>query len=407
MLRGGQIMDIHELHAQGFSIRQIAQRTGHSRNTIRKALVARNVWQYKPRPKVGSKLDPFKPYLRERLALGVTNAIRLLAEIQSQGYSGGYTLVREFLRIHRPPARPVATVRFETKPGEQAQVDFGVFAYEHEGRRVRVHAFVMVLSYSRMSYVEFVERQDLSTLVRCHVHAFEALGIPQVVLYDNLKPVVLGRDETGRPQLNSRFADFALTLGFRPRICRPYRAQTKGRVERTVGYLRQNFWPARTFASLEDLNQQARAWCSEVANSRIHATTGERPCDLWRQEPLEPLPAAAVVAPFLTTERKVGRDGYVLFDGSRYGVPWQYAGQQVEVRESATYIEFLANGRRIALHPRALYARSVLTLPGQWDGLQAVSHRPEPEPLARMVEAAEVQVRPLTAYAALLGGEVE
>lgn len=278
-------------------MREIARLTGHSRNTVRKALVERNVWTYKERLKVGSKLDPFKPYIRGRLALGVTNAVRLLAELQEQGYTGGYTLVRQFVQTHRPPEKPVATVRFETRPGEQAQVDFGVFLYESSGRRARYHAFVMVLSYSRMIYVEFVEHQDLSTFIRCHIHAFEALGIPETVLYDNLKAVVLGRDEEGKPQFNTRFVDFALTLGFRPRVCKPYRAQTKGRVERTVGYLRTSFWPGRTFADLADLNQQVRVWCAEVANSRIHATTGQRPCDLWREEPLQPAPSAACWRP--------------------------------------------------------------------------------------------------------------
>jgi transposase len=404
MLKGGEILDIVELHGQGHSIRQIAKLTRLSRNTVRKALTERRVWTYKPRPAKGSKLDAFKPYLEERLAVGVTNAVRLLAEIRDQGYTGGYTLVRQFLQNRGPPAKPVATVRFETRPGEQAQVDFGTFTYEREGKLARCHAFVMVLSYSRMIYVEFVERQDLSTFIRCHVHAFEALGIAQTILYDNIKVVVLGRNQDGTPQLNTRFTDFALALGFRPRLCRPYRAQTKGRVERTVGYLRQSFWP-RTFVSLNDLNQQVRTWCEDVANRRIHATTGQRPCELWQKEPLGHLPELAVVARFLTEERKVGRDGYVQFGGSRYGVPWQYAGQTVEIRESAAYIEMLVNGQQIAVHPRALMPKSTLTLPGQWEGLQATSTRPVGAAVGMQVDGPDVDARPLALYAQFEGGE--
>lgn len=406
MLRGGQILDVMDLHRQGLSIREIARRTGLSRNTVKKALSQRRVWSYKPRGPVGSKLDPFKPYLEERMAVGVTNGTRLLAELRQLGYSGGYTLVREFLKPRRQAAKPVATVRFETKPGEQAQVDFGVFTYEHSGKRHRYYAFVMILSYSRMLYVEFVEHQDLSTLIRCHVHAFETLGIPQVILYDNMKTVVTGRDEDGKVEVNTRFADFALAVGFSPRACRPYRPQTKGRVERSVRYLRQNFWPGRTFANLNDLNQQVMAWCKE-ANQRIHGTTGKRPCDLWEDEPLTKVWDPMLAARFALEERKVGRDGFVQFGGSRYGVPWQYAGQVVQIRETSAYIEILSKTQRIAVHPKALYAKSTLPLPGQYEGLSTANNiGPEAGKVAMQVAGPDVLVRPLTAYASLEGGKL-
>jgi len=394
-----------DLHRQGLSIREIARRTGISRNTVKKALSQQRLWSYKPRIPVGSKLDPFKPYIEERIAVGVTNAIRLFAELRQMGYTGGYTLVRQYLQPRRQAAKPVATVRFETKPGEQAQVDFGVFAYEHGGKRSRYYAFVLVLSYSRMLYVEFVEHQDLSTLIRCHINAFESLGIPRVVLYDNMKTVVTGRDEEGKVQVNPRFAEFALAVGFTPRACRPYRPQTKGRVERSVRYLRQNFWPGRTFASLSDLNQQAAAWCKE-ANQRIHGTTGQRPCDLWEEEPLTQVWDPLLASRFALEERKVGRDGFVQFGGSRYGVPWQHAGQMVQVRETAAYIEILFKNERIAVHPKALYPKSTLPIPGQYDGLSTASARSDAGKVALQVEGPDVLVRPLTVYATFEGGKV-
>lgn len=406
MLRGGEILDIMELHRQGLSVREIARRTGFSRNTVKKALFQKRVWSYKPRGPVGSKLDAFKPYLEDRVAVGVTNGIRLFAELRQLGYTGGYTLVREFLKPRRRVAKPVATVRFETKPGEQAQVDFGVFAYEHNGKRQRYYAFVLVLSYSRMLYVEFVEHQDLSTLIRCHIHAFETLGIPQVILYDNMKTVVTGRDEDGKVEVNQRFADFALEAGFTPKACRPYRPQTKGRVERSVGYLRQNFWPGRTFANLNDLNQQVSAWCKE-ANHRIHGTTGRRPCDLWEDEPLTTVCDPTLASRFALEERKVGRDGFVQFSGSRYGVPWQYAGQVVQIRETSAYVEILSKGQRIAVHPKALYAKSTLPLPGQYGGLSTANNGgPEARQVATQIGGPDVLVRPLTAYASLEGGKL-
>lgn len=404
MLRGGQILDVMELHRQGLSIREIARRTGISRNTVKKALSQRRLWSYKARGPVRSKLDAFKPYLEERVAVGVTNGVRLLAELRQMGYTGGYTLVREFLKPRRQVAKPLATVRFETKPGEQAQVDFGVFVCEHNGKRSRYYAFVLVLSYSRMLYVEFVEHQDLSTLIRCHIHAFQTLGIPQVILYDNMKTVVTGRTADGKIEVNTRFADFARTVGFTPRACRPYRPQTKGRVERSIGYLQQNFWPGRTFANLNDLNQQVSAWCKE-ANQRIHGTTGKRPCDLWEDEPLTQVWDPMLAARFALEERKVGRDGFIQFGGSRYGVPWQYAGQLVQVRETAAYIEILRNGQRVMTHPKSLFPKSTLPCPGQYDGLVPASARPQADTVARQLDNPDVLARPLSVYAALEGGK--
>lgn len=398
-------MDIMDLHRQGLSIREIARRTGLSRNTVKKALSQQRLWSYKARVPVGSKLDSFKPYLEERIAVGVTNGIRLFAELRQMGYTGGYTLVREYLKPRRQAAKPVATVRFETQPGQQAQVDFGIFAYEHNGQRARYYAFVLVLSYSRMLYVEFVEHQDLSTLIRCHINAFETLGIPLTVLYDNMKTVVTGRDEEGRVEVNPRFAEFALAVGFTPRACRPYRPQTKGRVERSVRYLRQNFWPGRTFASLNDLNQQVSAWCKE-ANQRIHGTTGKRPCDMWEEEPLTHVWDPMLSARFALEERKVSRDAYIQFGGSRYGVPCQHAGRIVQVRETAAYIEILFRAERIMIHPKALYPKSTLPCPGQYEGLSTATVRPEGGKVAMQVEGPDVLVRPLSLYAAFEGGKV-
>jgi transposase len=406
MLGGGDMLRIMELHRQGLSIRQIARQTGFARNTVKKALAEQRLWSYKPRKSKGSKLDPFKPFLDERVAVGVTNAIRLFEDLRQLGYTGSYTLVREYLKPRRVTGKPTATIRFETKPGEQAQVDFGVFTYEHEGKQHRVYAFVFVLSYSRMLYVEFVEHQDLSTLIRCHIHAFETLGIPLVILYDNMRTVVTGRDEKGQAQINPRFADFALAVGFTPRACQPYRPQTKGRVERSVGYLRQNFWPGRIFSSLNDLNQQISAWCKETANQRIHGTTGRRPCDMLEEEPLTAVWDPMLAARFAMEERKVGRDGFVQYGGSRYGVPWHYAGQIVQVRETNAYIEILHNAQRIAIHPRSLYAKSTLPCPGQYEGLTSTFSRPQDHPTVQQRTDIEVAVRPLSVYAAFERGDV-
>ncbi len=246
-------------------------------------------------------------------------------------------------------------------------MDFGVFRYRDGEKTVSISAFVMVLSYSRAMYVEFCPRPDLSSLVRCHAHTFEFLGgVPGEVLYDNLKPVVQGRDGQGYPVWNRRFEDFAWTVGFRPRVCRPYRAQTKGRVERAIRYLRENFWPARSLTSLEDPSAQVRAWCSSVANQRVHGTTGRRPAEMLAQEKLAPPPDQSEVTPFILEERRVSRDGFISFGGSRYGVPWHLAGSLVDVREAGSHVEILFEGVRVALHPKALVPRTMVPLAGQW-----------------------------------------
>lgn len=219
------MIEIVRLHEAGVGVKGIARRLGLSRNTVRKYLRNPQLPRYGPRPRAASKLEPFKPWLLQRMhADGVWNAERLLRELRAMGYAGGVTILKDFLRPLRPPRTASVVVRYEVPPGVEAQVDFGVFPYEDaSGRRRSVLAFVMVLSFSRALYVEFVTQQDLSTLLRCHLRAFEAFGgVPQRVLYDNMRTVVLERSGE-RVVFHPRLLDFALLAGFTPRACRPYR----------------------------------------------------------------------------------------------------------------------------------------------------------------------------------------
>jgi hypothetical protein len=240
------------------------------------------------------------------------------------------------------------------------------------------------------------------------VHAFERLGgLPRRCLYDNTKLVVLERNADGEPLWNARFLDFAHRLGFDPRLCRPYRAQTKGRVESGVKYVRGNFWPTARFTDLAELNQQAQAWLDGVANVRVHGTTHERPVDRLAQERayLLPLPSAERLAPFLREERTVGRDGFVAWERAWYGVHWRWAGQTVQVQADQDLVQLFAGDQRLAIHPRARRRGQRLIQPGQWAGLPRGDGRPRPEPLAVQLPAVEVEQRPLALYDALIGGQ--
>jgi transposase len=407
MLGGALMKRLYELHGRGVSIRRIAAELGIARNTVRTYLRAEGVPTPKPRPKRGSCLDPFASYLDERMAAGVTNCVVLLRELRGRGYAGSYALLTAYVRPRRRPRQPKATVRFETAPGQQAQVDFGQCRYAAaDGTTKQVWVFVVVLSWSRAIYVEFVARADEVTFLRCHHHAFVAFGgIPRTCLYDNTKLVVLDRDGDGEPIWQRSFLDFCRRLDFTPRLCQPYRPRTKGRVERGIDYVKENFWPSARFTDLLDLNAQAQGWVRTVADVRIHGTTGERPAArLARERPhLQALPAAATVAPLLREVRKVGRDGFVRWDGSSYGVPWRWAGHLVGVQASATVVEVWAGEERLAVHPRATRPHQRFVLPGQWDGLPLGDARPPRDPLAIQLPTVEVEARSLGVYDALVG----
>lgn len=406
MLGGGKVKRLYELHGEGRSIREIARILGISRNTVRRYLRATEVPKPAPRAARGSKLDPYKEFILQRVAEGVENCVVLLRELRTQGYEGGYTILKEFVRPLRRPRSIPGTVRFETQPGQQAQVDWGSCAYTlPDGTDRRKWVFAMVLSWSRALYVEFVDRADTATFIRCHLNAFRYFGgVPETCLYDRTKLVVLGLDENGEPKWNERFLDFALRLGFAIRLCQGYRPQTKGRVESGIKYVKGNFWPAVRFTDLDDLNRQALAWCDTVANVRIHGTTHERPVDRLAIErgALRPLPSQERLRPWLREQRQVGRDGYVQWERAWYGLPWPWRpGQLVQVQPGEGVVELWVGDQRVAVHPRALRPGQRFTHPQQWAGLSAKSGRPRPEPRAVQWPTVEVERRSLSTYEAL------
>jgi transposase len=270
---------------QGLSKAQVAQKIGVCRRTVYHWIqtgqldreLDNQLVRYAARPRVARKLDRYRDLIGARLAeYPKLTATRLCTEIQAAGYGGGYGQVKEYVRQVRPapPADPV--VRFETPAGQQAQVDFAEFRLPW-GKR---YALLVVLGYSRLLWLQFYPRQTMAVLMRGLEDAFAFFGgVPAELLFDQMKAVIIEdqREVGGRMLENAEFVRFAAHWDFRIRACRPYRAKTKGKVERPIGYVRQGFFYGRTFLNDADLNAQALSWAVHTANARLHRTIGEAP----------------------------------------------------------------------------------------------------------------------------------
>jgi transposase len=399
MLHPEEWMDLQLMQKQGHSIREIARMTGRSRNTVRRILRQRTPQGFQTPQKL-SKLDAYKDYLRQRYAECGLSAVRLLDEIRPMGYTGSIIILRRYLRTLEPDriVRQKATVRFETPPGYQAQADWGFCGKfpDREGRLVPIYVFVMVMGYSRMLYVEFATSMKVEELIRCHQNAFEFFGgWPQTILYDNMKQVRIDRQNWNR-----QFLDFAHHHGFTPRTHQPYRARTKGKVERMVDYVKDNFLNGRSFGGWEDLNAQARHWLSETANVRIHGTTGRKPVELFAQEKLSPLAAAPVYRRGPTIERLVSREGYIHYEQSRYSVPPKHVGQRVIVEDLGQKIVVRTREMIVTEHPKASKPGQCVVAKEHVEALWKLSLlRPmPPTPKWQMTFDSIVQAIPLSVY---------
>ncbi len=285
MLSKEEFIVLRHYLGEGVSKTAIARKLGISRMTVyRHANSDKTEPVYGPRPRKPSLLDPYKDYIRGRLKIyPELSAVRLLKEIQERGYRGKYTRVKDFIRLVHPRPPLELERRFEVSAGEQAQVDFATFKTCFG----IVHALLVVLSWSRYLWVRFFCHQDQLTVLSGLHKAFVAFGgVPGTVLFDRMKTAVAKSEGNGKAVFNEEMLRFAAYYGFRPLACRPYRAKTKGRVERAVSYLRRNFFYGRHFCGLEDLNNQLEKWLEETANARRHGTTGEVPHQRLKEEKL-------------------------------------------------------------------------------------------------------------------------
>jgi len=399
LLKLEEWMDIRTLRKEGHSIKAIARQTGRSRNTVRRVLREPGPTSFN-QPQRPSRLDAFKSYLRGRWESCGLSAVRLLPEIQAMGYTGSVVTLRRYLHSLKPERGRLRklTVRFETPPGQQAQADwaYGGRFPDPDGHIFPVYVFVMVLGFSRMLYIEFTSSMKLPVLIQCHLNAFAFFaGWTLEILYDNMKQVRLSPTE-----LNPLFVDFAQHYGFAIKTHRIRRPRTKGKVERMVHYVKDAFLNGSSFTDLADLNTQARSWLAHTANTRLHATTGQRPVDLWPQEKLT---AINPVPPYQLCQwmpRTAGFDGFVRFEKSRYSFPPEYAGQTVFIGHQQHKIVIRSQDMIVAEHAPAQKTGSTIADPLHLAALWKLSlQKPQvPPPRWQLTFDAQVQTTPLATY---------
>lgn len=388
-------VDIKTLHRQGRSIRAITRETGLSRNTIRRHLRGEDPPRYRPRPHRASPLEPYKDYVRARLEkLPELPATVLLREIRSQGYGGQITILKDFIRPLRRERRRLEelTVRYETAPGEQAQVDWSEFGRLVTGQRL--YGLGVVLGWSRTLFVYFTCRMTLQELLSGLVFSFEYFGgLPRKLLFDNPKSVVLVRGRTvADSTLHPRFLDFLGHYGLELQLCEPRRPQTKGKTERPMDYI----WKSLVLPNLErwqsadDANRDARIWLDTVANVRVHGTTRERPFDRLPNEGLLPLDSVRPYDLSWTEPRRVHKDCHFSWEGNRYSVPWRCGSTAVLVhRHPGGLLQIERDGEVIASHHERPAGRGeMITLPEHVAGLwqKTLGHKRTYTPPAALLE---------------------
>lgn len=344
-------------YIEGLSIRAISKRLKIARKTVRRALGRpvgkRDAPPAPPRP---SLLDPYIDTIRAELAeCPELRAPAMLERLRPLGYTGGLSILRERMRELRPTPHQEAFLTLDFAPGQVVLVDWADFGFALPGVPRRVSAFVMVLGYSRMLYVEFVLSQKMGSFLRCMERGLRFFGgVTLSDVFDNMKTVVLEHDPPRDPVFNPVFVEYAARRGFAIQACTPGEAHQKGGVERGIGFIRTRFWPGRRFSSLADLNRQATVWRDTFANAREHELTGKVPQLVFEHEEkrhLKPLPDR----PFDTDDRDtatVNKSFRIRFDRNRYSVPWRLVGQPVTVRADDDHVRVFLGPKQVAVHPR-------------------------------------------------------
>jgi transposase len=396
------------LKAAGMKIKQIARQLGCSKNTVRRYLRSDGWVAYK-QPERKSALDGLGSWLGERLQQHRGNADVVRQDLQREhGITVSLRTVERAVAPYRRELRAVevATVRFETAPGEQLQIDFGEITLPIAGERVKVHLFVATLGYSRRPYVAVFEHQRQAAWLGGIEGAFHYFGgRPRELLLDNAKPLVNFHDgQTREVRFNDRFHAFCRYWDVLPKACAPYRARTKGKDERGVGYVKRNAIAGHSFDSLGALEAHLAWWMREVADVRVHGTTGEPPIVRFREKEaaaLRPLEGRTTFQPIRECVRRVHADACIELETNRYSVPWQLIGETVTVLVNEE-VRVQHAGAEVAVHSRLAGQRRASIQREHLIGIVGIAPRPQSNPVE--VTVTPPLLRPLHEYEALTGG---
>jgi transposase len=400
------------LKALGWGSKRIAAELGCSRNTVRHWLSAGD-WRGCSSPSRSKKLDGLSVWLSERFRRHTGNADVVRQELAAE--KGVVVSLRTVERAVAPLRRELvaaarATVRFETPPGQQLQIDFGERRVEIGGIAVKVFFFVATLGYSRRLHVRAYGHEKQDSWFDGLESSFRAFaGVPREVVLDNARALILHHDPGSREVvLHPRLHAFARHWGLRIRACAPYRARTKGKDERGVGYVKSNAIAGRRFATWSEMEAHLEAWTREIADVRVHGTTGETPLQRFARDEAAALRPLAGIPPFMTARdllRRVGADCAVEVDGNAYSVPWRLIGERVRVTVDAGSVRVLHAGCEVAVHATLKGRHGRATDERHLAGI--VGTKDKPIRVIRVDVSSETSstlLRPLAEYEAAIGG---
>ena len=404
-----EVTAIVELQRKGWGAKRIARELGISKNTVKRYLRAGG-WQPYGRPSRAKLLDDCQQWVNEQYLKHRGNADVVRQELQRQ--FGLQVSLRTIERAVAPlrrqlKAAAVATVRFETPPGRQMQGDFGQTRVLIAGEPTWVHLCVLTLGFSRRPFVKpFHHERQNNWLVGIEEAGRHFGGFTEEVLIDNARALVKSHNpQTREVVFTDAFRAFAAYWGFRPRACAPFRAQTKGKDESGVGYVKRNAIAGHSFKSWEALEAHLVWWMREVADVRIHGTTEERPLDRFLREEVQALHPLGEKAPFVQVRelvRRVHSDLCVELETNHYSVPWRYIGEQVILQSESGELRILYGGREIARHLLCLGRKQRIVDPRHFDGVAVT--RAQVHGTERRREAVGELLRPLSDYEAVVGG---
>lgn len=398
------------LKAAGLGIKKIAEKLGCSKNTVRRYVRSAGYVAYK-RPERHSVLGALKPWLSERLQRHRGNADVVRQDLEREhGVTVSLRTVERAVAPFRRQMRAaeVATIRFETAPGEQLQIDFGETTVPIAGERVKVHLFVATLGYSRRPYVAVFSHERQSAWWSGIEGAFHHFGgRTRELLIDNAKPLVTFHDaQTREVRFNERFHAFCRFWDVLPKACAPYRARTKGKDESGVKYVKRNAIAGHAFDSLAALEAHLAWWMREVADSRVHGTTGEVPMERFlgkEAAALRPLEGRTTFQPIRECVRRVHADACIEVETNRYSVPWRLIGEAVTVLVNEQ-VRVVHAGQEVAVHTRLGGQRRNSIHREHLIGIVGSEPRPRPQVAQTAPAAPPELLRPLQEYEAVTGG---